>query len=421
MIKYSSEKIISRIELANDLKQQSNKEVVLSRNLNKRETNIVFNRTSKQLPSIFKTNSIPFVERVMIKKGTLQFNNNPMQHSVFSSNAYDFAYNIHSNSNANNNSIRNSIRNSINIGLFLNSKTQTKDRDCNPNKKLNKDLSLKQLMSINIKNLLPYDIKYSNDLKSSLNNQIKARNFSSTTTPPTSFNQKGVSKFKTMKVSIKKPNKSEQFLKKLLSLNTNSTKNLQILLKLKCIKWLWKYKSIIIEKLIFSYNHFKWFFNKYENIEQKRFTEFLVLLKVSKDEEFCEKLYLIYGQNKSKTMNIKECLFMFILTSNFPYDNKLILLIDVANDDNSKSVQLTKLLKYFSLILPVQDYYDCLNAIKRIIKIDEIDKEELVSKLVALKPLKMILKNYYSFFVNIDNKMKEELTAKFNVSLKYFM
>lgn len=424
-MKQLSEKTLN---YANDLKQTMNKEIRLSRNADKRATTSLVTKDLKRLPSIFKTNSISCVERALIKRGTFQFNNDPHAHSVFSGNLLDIFNNNNSNTIVNHNSKGNSSSNKNNkTNLILNKnktiiiKDKDKERDIISNIKLRKDLTLKQLMSVNIKNLIPYEIKYSNAIcQNAQNNSIRTKTKGFSISAST-IDLMASNKFQTIKVLIKRPKKSEPFLKKLLSLNTDNTKHLQILFKLKCIKWLWKCKSIAIEKLIFSYHHFKWFFKKYENIERKRFIEFLVLLEVGKDEELSEQLYLIYGQNKSNTMNIKECLFMFVLTSNFSYEKKIILLIEVANDDNAKRIPLAKLLKYLSITLPIKDYYDCVNVVKKAVKTDEVGVEELVVKLVASKQLKIIFKNYYSFFANIDNKMKEELNATFNVSLKYFM
>lgn len=274
-----------------------------------------------------------------------------------------------------------------------------------PQLKTQRQLSLSRLMNTKLLDVLPPAVKYSNNHMSSRNihNRMTDNCYSSST-------ESLAKRFQTMKVSIKNPIKSEPFLTKLLCLNNDTTKNLRLLCRLKLMKWLWKKKSFLVEKMISSYVHYKWFFNKYEQLDKKTFKELMLLIELGKDDEFVDQLYLIFGQNRDKTLNIIECLFFFIFTSSSAYERKLNLLLDIVEDkDKANVISIPCLVNILRFIMGRKDYQSCKKIFKRITKTEYINKKDLFIILAQNAYMKSLLYKYAMTSFNIDNKMNEEL------------
>lgn len=284
--------------------------------------------------------------------------------------------------------------------------------------KTQRQLSLSRLINTKFSDILPPRIKYSAYNMASSNDRNINRN-RKTIQCNSSSKESFDNRFQTMKVSLKNLIKSEPFIKKLLNINNNTTKNLRLLCRLKLMKWLWKKKSYLVEKMISSYSNYKWFFNKYELLDKKTFKELMLLLELGKDSEFVDQLYLILGQNKDKTVNIKECLFFFIFTcNNSSYEKKISMLLDVVEDKTTlNTIHITYMINYLRAIIGKKDYCLCRAIFDKITRRETMKKKELFDRLGKNEAMKRLFDKYAMTLINIDTRMNDELDIILSINM----
>lgn len=276
-------------------------------------------------------------------------------------------------------------------------------------------IRIQKIMDKTIHNIIPKKVRYNLSINSN-----SLLNFSKT---PRAISDRRIY-LKNTSILLKKENKNN-YLHNLLSVNSNiKNKTLNNLVKLKTIKWLWKNKSIIIEKLFLCYQHYKWFLDQNEYITKSKFIEFLGMTEIGNDNEFVDNLFMIFKrQNDTKNINsimINECLLFLVFTSDYSYERKLNLLLDILSNENNTIVPMKILQLLKLLIVEQEDYTYCKNTIKYSgFVMDQLyEKKDVYTCLIDNVRFQKILNSYYTLFYNIDKRLEDELSSAFNFNIK---
>ena len=294
--------------------------------------------------------------------------------------------------------------------------------ELDPNKYIEKPkedkskIKIQKLMDKTLLNIIPKTVRYNLSVNSN-----SLLNFSKT---PRGLSERRIY-LKNTSILIKKENKNN-YLHNLLSVNSkinNSTLN--NLVKLKTIKWLWNQKSIIIEKLFLCYQHYKWFLDQNEYISKAKFIEFLAMTEIGNDNEFVENLFHIFKRQNEINKNIdtimfNECLLFLVFTSNYSYERKLNLFLDILSNEKNTIIPMKILQMLKLLIFEQEDYTYCKNTLKYSgFKMEELyEKKDMFSFLVNNGRFQKIINSYYVLFYNIDKRLEDELSSAFNFNIK---
>ena len=134
---------------------------------------------------------------------------------------------------------------------------------------------LTSLMKKSLYDILPKELKYHYDTSSQF------RDLLSNTQHALHQQKKDTRKcLHTTTILIKKYKQHNKVLEQLLNqrnISSSHNKQMKHFLKLQSIKWLWQHKSLLIEKLFLYYQNYKWFFDKNEYLDMKKFKEFLII------------------------------------------------------------------------------------------------------------------------------------------------
>ena len=294
--------------------------------------------------------------------------------------------------------------------------------ELDPNKYIEKPkedkskIRIQKLMDKTLLNIIPKTVRYNLSVNSN-----SLLNFSKT---PRGLSERRIY-LKNTSILIKKENKNN-YLHNLLSVNSkinNSTLN--NLVKLKTIKWLWNQKSIIIEKLFLCYQHYKWFLDQNEYISKAKFIEFLAMTEIGNDNEFVENLFHIFKRQNEINKNIdtimfNECLLFLVFTSNYSYERKLNLFLDILSNEKNTIIPMKILQMLKLLIFEQEDYTYCKNTLKFSgFKMEELyEKKDMFSFLVNNGRFQKIINSSYVLIYNIDKRLEDELSSAFNFNIK---
>ena len=120
---------------------------------------------------------------------------------------------------------------------------------------------------------------------------------------------------------------------------------------------LWRYYSLLLEKMLVNYSAFKWFIIKDKYMEKKVFTEFLQYMDINLKENklFPDKVYLLFDYNGNDKINIKIFYFIMELISNSSkFIDKINFLCELFEDNNKKNfinvIEMQEILKRIIII-----------------------------------------------------------------------
>jgi hypothetical protein len=281
---------------------------------------------------------------------------------------------------------------------------------------------LTSLMKKSLYEILPKELKYNYDTSSQF------RNLLSNTQHALHQHKKDTRKcFHSTTILIKKYKQHNKVLEQLLNQrNINSSHNEQMkhFLKLQSIKWLWQHKSLLIEKLFLYYQNYKWFFDKNEYLDMKKFKEFLIITNLGKDDVFTEHLFLTFEQQSHESYKeviyFKECLFYLILTADCSYERKIQLMLSIVESNTTKKIPVDKLLKLLLLTISNVKEWNYINILFKNNGFDtrsnncNVDKHIVVKILFGSDVVKAIFNLYYERYKQINVKFSEQLISKFN-------
>ncbi len=168
---------------------------------------------------------------------------------------------------------------------------------------------------------------------------------------------------------IKKSKPKENCLRRLL-LNNNNENSLKSSIKIQNIKWLWTNKSYIIEKLIFFFQDYKWFFEKNKYVNKDILKEFMTLTNIEHDIVLIDNLFLLFDYEGKGIIDFKKVLITLIISSNKIYEHKIRLIINILNEKDG-TLKLKDFNDILINIIPYKKRKDLTNIIKEELGIKE--------------------------------------------------
>ncbi len=220
---------------------------------------------------------------------------------------------------------------------------------------------------------------------------------------------------------------SENFFIRLLESNlTNDI--IKTLIRLKSIRWLWTHKKFILQKLIISFQTYKWFFEKNLLIEQEKFEEYLMVTSIGPDEDFSKQLFLIFQKSlKEPKINFIEAICFFMITSSNNFLHKINFILDALEDSIKKEISFNQLISLFKNIFKSKAYHKVFDNFsdsifkKNHISNDEVlylKKDIILNELLNFSFTEKIFKHFLSNYLEIDKKLDDELFYAINNNLQ---
>ncbi len=220
---------------------------------------------------------------------------------------------------------------------------------------------------------------------------------------------------------------SENFFIRLLESNlTNEI--IKTLIRLKSIRWLWTHKKFILQKLIISFQTYKWFFEKNKLIEEEKFKEYLIVTSIGLDEDFSKQVFLIFQKSlKERKINFIEAICSFMVTSSNSFLHKINFILDALEDSFKKEISFNWLISLFKKIFHGKAYHRVIDNFSYSIfkknhkSHDEVlylKKEIILNELLNFSYTEKIFKHFLSNYLEIDKKLDDELFYAINNNLQ---
>ena len=220
---------------------------------------------------------------------------------------------------------------------------------------------------------------------------------------------------------------SENFFIRLLESNlTNDI--IKTLIRLKSIRWLWTHKKFLLQKLIISFQTYKWFFEKNKLIEQEKFNEYLIVTSIGPDEDFSKQLFLIFQKSlKEPKINFIEAICCFMITSSNSFLHKINFILDALEDSIKKEISFNWLIHLFKIIFQGKAYHRVIDNFSYSIfkknhmshdKILYLKKEIILNELLNFSFTEKIFKHFINNYLEIDKKLDDELFYAINNNLQ---
>ena len=195
---------------------------------------------------------------------------------------------------------------------------------------------------------------------------------------------------------------------------------------------LWKYYSLLLEKMLVNYSAFKWFIIKNKYMEKNVFTEFLQYMDINikKNKLFPDKVYLLFDYNGNDKINIKIFYFIMELISNSSnFLDKINFLCELFEDNNKQNyiniIEMQEILR--SMILHEnykKDYNHLHEIIKNEFNLDKIESDNLITKsqlfdfLLKNEFFKKLIILFKNQFKNAYYYYNEEIINSFNSTVR---
>lgn len=192
----------------------------------------------------------------------------------------------------------------------------------------------------------------------------------------------------------------------------------------KGIQWLWNNFFVQIEKLLVSFQYYKWFLEKEKITSLKKVEEFLLLIQLQKYKDFCDALFLIFEESNSKGINLKFALTVLIATNNTAYGEQVKEMVEVWESGKSGRVfcnEINEIIR--NLLTNSKDIKTLLNIIKNSFEIrdwsnETITKSDLLTLLLTDAKIQLLIKRNYVDIDKIDQVFKEEILNLFNINMR---
>ena len=302
-----------------------------------------------------------------------------------------------------------------------------------------KKMSLHQLMELNPYHAVSKNVKYSNSI------EMKKISEKLGNIHGASFNIKAKSQrhfFRGQSYKNKNDKRNRRVINSFqVTFNTNLThrgglvwrilnkfklRNINILssfrqaCKFKAYLELWKYHSMIIEKLLVNYEEFKWFYEKEKLMKEEVFNEFLECKKLQEEvkEEitFCNKVYLAFDELGTGEINLKVFFLVMEITSKSNNNlEKLNFITSLVEDYNlrseEKSVNIFDMYELFKSLILFENSQKDIKYLYEAIKTELNNGEKLDNK-------KYVTSNdVYNFLLN--NKIIHKIIQGFKTQYKF--
>ena len=220
---------------------------------------------------------------------------------------------------------------------------------------------------------------------------------------------------KSLTFLIKKSKPKENFLRRLLLIKNNEN-SLKTSIKIQNIKWLWANKSYIIEKLIFFFQDYKWFFEKNKYVNKDVLKEFMTIINIEQDIVLIDNLFLLFDYEGKGNINFKKVLFTLILSSNKIYEHKIRLIINLLSEKDD-SLRLKDFNDLLINTIPYKKRKILIDIIKVELGIKDINiltqKDIFLDILLNNTKIIKILNKCFIDFDNMINDVGSEINNVF--------
>ena len=302
-----------------------------------------------------------------------------------------------------------------------------------------KKMSLHQLMELNPYHAVSKNVKYSNSI------EMKKISEKLGNIHGASFNIKAKSQrhfFRGQSYKNKNDKRNRRVINSFqVTFNTNLThrgglvwrilnkfklRNINILssfrqaCKFKAYLELWKYHSMVIEKLLVNYEEFKWFYEKEKLMKEEVFNEFLECKKLQEEvkEEitFCNKVYLAFDELGTGEINLKVFFLIMEITSKSNNNlEKLNFITSLVEDyylrNEEKSVNIFDMYELFKSLILFENAQKDIKYLYEAIK-TELNNGEKLENNIYVKS-----NDVYNFLLN--NKIIHKIIQGFKTQYKF--
>lgn len=320
-----------------------------------------------------------------------------------------------------------------------------------------KKMSLHQLMELNPYHAVSKNVKYSNSI------EMKKISEKLGNIHGASFNIKAKSQrhfFRGQSYKNKHDKRNRRVINSFqVTFNTNLThrgglvwrilnkfklRNINILssfrqaCKFKAYLELWKYHSMIIEKLLVNYEEFKWFYEKEKYMKEEVFNEFLECKKLQEEvkEEitFCNKVYLAFDELGTGEINLKVFFLVMEITSKSNNNlEKLNFITSLVEDYNlrseEKSVNIFDMYELFKSLILFENSQKDIKYLYEAIKTElnngeKLDNQKYVTSndvynfLLNNKIIHKIIQGFKTQYKFADINYIEEINSSFNSTVR---
>ena len=362
--------------------------------------------------------------------------------------------NIFRNASKFNNNIKGNYKKDIHHNFFtdnFNLKSEDRLRD------VKNKLSLRQLMQINPYHYVSKAVKYSNSIEmkkiSEKLGNIHGADFNIKATSRRHFfrgqsdkiknnknNKRVISSFQvTFNTNIThRGGLIWRILQKLRQRNIHIISSFRQACKFKAYSELWKYHSMVIEKLLVNYNEFKWFYEKDKYMKEEVFNEFLECkkLQVEMKEElsFGNKVFLAFDELNAGEINLKKFFLVMELTSKSNINiDKIKFIIQLFEDYNlryeEKSINISEMNELLKILILFENSQKDTKYLHETIrkelnngeKIDNniyIRKKDVYDFLINNKIIHKIIQGFIAEFKFADINYIEEVNSSFNSTVR---
>ena len=318
-------------------------------------------------------------------------------------------------------------------------------------------LSLRQLMQINPYHYVSKVVKYSNSIEmkkiSEKLGNIHGADFNIKATSRRHFFRGQSDKIKNNKNNRRVINSFQvtfntnithrggliwRILQKLRQRNIHIISSFRQACKFKAYSELWKYHSMVIEKLLVNYNEFKWFYEKDKYMKEEVFNEFLECkkLQVEMKEElsFGSKVFLAFDEINAGEINLKKFFLVMELTSKSNINiDKIKFIIQLFEDYNlryeEKSINISEMNELLKILILFENSQKDTKYLHETIrkelnngeKIDNniyIRKKDVYDFLINNKIIHKIIQAFIAEFKFADINYIEEVNSSFNSTVR---
>lgn len=222
---------------------------------------------------------------------------------------------------------------------------------------------------------------------------------------------------------IKKEPPKSNLIKRLIKINIQKNEFMSSNFKM-AIKWegicqLWNNHIVVLEKLIKSYREYKWFLDKESLITMGALKEFLHLVNIDDNKDFCDDVFSLF--EKEDKIDIKEFFQSVIIVSDNSYEKKAKFIADVWENNQTGLISfklITRLLKF--ACHSKKDYDAIIHKIKEVVEDTEmIQKSKVLKVMLYDGKVRLLLERNLNFSKERINAIfKDEIMNVINGNIR---
>lgn len=222
---------------------------------------------------------------------------------------------------------------------------------------------------------------------------------------------------------IKKESPKSNLIKRLIKINIQKNEFMSSNFKM-AIKWegicqLWNNHIVVLEKLIKSYREYKWFLDKEPLITMGALKEFLHLVNIEDNNNFCDDVFSLF--EKEEKIDIKEFFQSVIIVSDNSYEKKSKFIVDVWENNQTGFISfkvISRLLKF--ACHSKKDYDAIIHKIKEVVEdLEMIPKSKVLKVMLYDGKVRLLLERNLNFSKERINAIfKDEIMNVINGNIR---